>query len=115
MFHRGFLNTISVPATASLQHAPFRVPLTVRRLQVDLDGFEVPQAVLWLIPLSLAYENAVLPIGLRDRTLVMAAREPLNADILSRVQFILNRRVVLVPADGKQVMEAINRFCEVEV
>lgn len=109
-FHRGFLDSITVPAAVYLQREAMPRPATVRRIQVDLDGFEPPQSILELVPESVARENAVFPIGFRGRTLVMAAREPRDAELLAQLQFILNREVELVAADGEQVMEAINRL-----
>lgn len=109
-FHRGFLDAITVPAATYLHHAPFRLPLTVRRLQVGLRGFDPSQHILELVPESVARENVVLPLGLRGRTLVMAAWEPLDTDMLAKVQFILNRSVVLVAADGEQIREAIDHL-----
>lgn len=109
-FRRGFLDAISVPAATYLQRAAIPHPATVRRVQVDLDGFEVPQSVLWLVPESVARENVVLPIGDRGRTLVMAVWEPLDAEMLAKLQFILNRDIELVAANSGQLMEAINRL-----
>jgi type IV pilus assembly protein PilB len=109
-FHRGFLDTISVPAPAYLQRSAIPHPATVRQVQVNLDGFEPPRSILEFVPESVARENFVLPIGSRGRTLVMAAGEPFDADLLAKMQFIFNRRIELVIADAEQVREAINRL-----
>jgi type IV pilus assembly protein PilB len=109
-FRRGFLDAIIVPAAFYLQNAAYPRPATVRLVQVDLKGFEVPESVLWLVPASVARENVLLPIGVRERTLVMAARDPFDADTLTKVEFILNRDIELVAADGEQVVQAIDRF-----
>lgn len=109
-FRRGFLDTISVPAATYLRLPAIPHPPTVRRLEVDLAGFEPPQYIVKFVPESVARESVVLPIGTRCRTLVMAAREPFDADLLAKMQFILNRDIELVAADGEQVIEAINRL-----
>jgi uncharacterized protein (TIGR02996 family) len=109
-FRRGFLDAITVPAATYLHRAVLPHPATVRRVEVDLDGFETPLAILELVPESVARENLVLPIGLRSRMLVMAAWEPLDVDMLQKMQFILNRDIEFVAAEGKKVMEAINRL-----
>jgi uncharacterized protein (TIGR02996 family) len=109
-FRRGFLDAITVPAPIYVQRVTLPRPATVRRVQVDLDGFEPSQWIVELVPESVARENVGLPIGVRGRTLVIAVREPLEADVLKKLQFILNRDIELVAADGEQVMEAINRL-----
>lgn len=109
-FRRGFLDAISLPAAAYVQHASLPLLATVRRVQVDLIGFEPSLYILELLPESVARENYVLPLGLRGQSLLMAAREPQDADMLAKLQFILNFRVELVAAIGEQVVEAINRL-----
>jgi uncharacterized protein (TIGR02996 family) len=106
-FRRGFLDAISVPAADYLQHPTFPRPATVRRVQVDLDGFVVPRPVLEFIPESVARENILLPLGFRGRTLLLAVRNPLDADLLAKIQFILNREVEQVAADAEQVVKSI--------
>lgn len=109
-FRRGFLDTISVPAATYLRLPAIPHPATVRRLEVDLAGFEPPQYIVEFVPESVARENVALPIGTRGGTLVIAAREPHEVEILLKLQFILNRDIELVAADGEQVVEAINRL-----
>jgi uncharacterized protein (TIGR02996 family) len=108
-FRRGFLDAIAVPAAVYLKHTTFPRPATVRELEVDLGGFEAPPAVIGLVPESVARENVLLPIGLRGRRLVLAVRGPLDADLLAKMQFILNRDIEPVAADAGQVVEAIGR------
>jgi uncharacterized protein (TIGR02996 family) len=109
-FHRGFLNVISVPAAIYLQREAIPHPASVRRVEVDLDGFEPHPHVLELVPESVARENFVLAIGWRGRTLVMALWEPRDREMLVKLQFILNRNIEFVAADGEQLMAAINRL-----
>ena len=117
-FRRGFLDSITVPAAIYLKPpaiiylkpAAIPRPATVRRIQVDLDEFEVPPSVLELIPESVARENVVLLIGLRGRTYVMATQEPRDAELLAKLQFILNREVEFVAADAEQIKQAIDRL-----
>lgn len=109
VFRRGFLDAISFPAATYLRHAAFPRPATVRRVEVDLDGFEVPADALELVPESVAYENVLLPIGLRGGTLVLVVQDPPDADILEKLRFILNRDIEAIAAPGRQVSEAIRR------
>ncbi|HEY7326771.1 MAG TPA: TIGR02996 domain-containing protein [Gemmataceae bacterium] len=110
VFQRGFLDAISVPAAIYLQRKAIPHPATVRRVEVDLDGFDPPLHIVELVPESVARENVVLPIGLRDRTLVMAALEPRDTEMMVKVQFILNRDIEFVAADGDQLIAAIDRL-----
>jgi uncharacterized protein (TIGR02996 family) len=109
-YRRGFLDAISVPAATYVHHASLTLLATVRRVQVDLMGFEPSPYILELVPESVARENYVLALGFRGQSLLMAAREPQDADMLAKMQFILNSWVELVAAGGEQVVEAINRL-----
>lgn len=110
MFRRGFLDSITVPAATYMQREAIPRPATVRSILVDLDGFEPPRSVLEFVPESVARENVVFPLGFRGRTLILAEREPLDPDILARMQFIFNRSVEQIAANSEQVIEAINRL-----
>jgi type IV pilus assembly protein PilB len=95
-----------------LQHKDFPWPATVRRVEADLDGFEVPADVLelvQLVPESVAREHALLPIGFQDGTLVLAMRDPDDPVTLEILDFILNRNMKPVPAAAGQIIEAISR------
>lgn len=109
-FRRGFLVAISVHAAAYLRFVTLPQPATVCRVRVDLVGFQPPLDILELVPESIARENVVLPIGVRGRTLVLAAQEAQDLDMLAKLQFIFNRWVELVAADRGQIVEAINRL-----
>lgn len=109
VFRRGFLDEVTISAAAYLADGPVRPAATVRRLEVDLTGFDVPAEVIEFVPESVARENVALPIGFRGRTLVLAMPEPLDAKRLAMFEFILNRPVDRVFAPAEQVIEAINR------
>jgi uncharacterized protein (TIGR02996 family) len=106
-FRRGFLDEITIPAAIYLQNPAFHRPATVRHVKVDLNGFEAPRPVVELVPESLARENILQPLGVCGRTLIVAVQEPIAADLLTKMQFILNRNVEMVAAE--QVVEAIDR------
>lgn len=84
-FRRGFLDAVRVPAASYLRHTSLPLPATVRRVEVDLAGFEVPADVLEWIPASVAYENVLLPVGFRGGTLVLAVQNPPDPDIVDRL------------------------------
>lgn len=107
-FRRGFLDMIAVPASLYLQRAVKR-PATVRRLEVDLAGFEIPASVIELVPESVARENVVIPLGYHNRTLLMAMPDPRDMELLLKFQFIMNREIKPVAASREQIIEAIDR------
>jgi hypothetical protein len=92
-----------------LRHAILPLPATVRRVEVELDGFEVPADVLEFIPASVAYENVLLPLGFHGDTLVLVMQDPLDADLVTKMEFIFNHKVAPVAAPRQQVAEAIRR------
>jgi uncharacterized protein (TIGR02996 family) len=108
-FRRGFLDAVTVPAATYMRHATFPRPASVRRIEVDLDGFEMPAEALELGLVSVAYQNVLLLLGFRDKTFVIAVQDPLDMDLLSKMEFIMNCIVEQVPAPGRQVAEAIRR------
>ena len=61
-------------------------------------------------PESVARENLVLPLDLRGRTLLVATTEPHNFDTAQKLEFILNKDIVLVNAAPDEVLETINRL-----
>jgi uncharacterized protein (TIGR02996 family) len=83
--------------------------LPAPNITVRLDGFDPPRAVLEYVPESVARENILFPLDLQPGTLLLAAAEPWNADTLQKLQFVLNRDIVLVRADLDDLLEAINR------
>jgi uncharacterized protein (TIGR02996 family) len=108
-FRRGFLDAITVPAATYLRHANIPHPATVRRVEIDLDGFEVPADALAIVPESIASEYVVLPAGLLGRTLVLAVQDPPAPDIAEMMREVFGREVEVVAAPGQQVAEAVSR------
>jgi uncharacterized protein (TIGR02996 family) len=108
-FRRGFLDAAAVPAAVHLANAAIPWPATVRRVEVDLSGFEVPLETVEFVPESVARENVLLPIGFRGRTLVLAMKDPKDAGVLEKLEFIFNRDIEAVASPPEQIMEAIGR------
>jgi uncharacterized protein (TIGR02996 family) len=109
-FRRGFLDAMTVPAAIYLRPVTFPRPDTVRRVEVDLNGFEVPANALEFVPESVAYENVLLPLGFRGEALVLAVQDPMDAGLMEKMQYIFNRDIDAVAAPGRQVAEAIRRY-----
>jgi uncharacterized protein (TIGR02996 family) len=81
--------------------------ITVRLVEV-----EIPLAVLELVPESVARDNLVLSLDLQGSTLLVAAADPHNYDTAQKLQFILNRDIVMVGAEEEDLGRAIDRLYE---
>jgi uncharacterized protein (TIGR02996 family) len=109
-FDRGFLDTIQVPVAVYLAEGEIARPATVRRLEVDLTGHEVPVPVLEFMPESVARENILLPLAFDRGTLVVAMSNPKDALLLAKLEFIFVREVKAVAAPVEQLVDAIDRL-----
>jgi type IV pilus assembly protein PilB len=83
--------------------------LPAPNITVRLAEFAVSRAVLELVPESIARENLVFPLDAQDRALLVAAVDPRNFDTAQKLEFILNRDVVLVGAESDDMRNALDR------
>ncbi len=108
-FRRGFLDTVRMPAAEYVGYALTQtLPPTVRRVEVDLTGHEVPRDVIEYMPEAIARENIILPLAF-DLVLVLAMPDPRDAGQVEKLAFILGRDVMPVAAPRDQIIDAINR------
>jgi uncharacterized protein (TIGR02996 family) len=108
-FRRGFLDEVAVLARTFAAQDGFPRPATVRRIEVDLTGAEIPRETLLLLPENVARENLVFPLADRAGRLLVAISNPDNWDTLQKLQFIINRDIEPLPAPAEQILEAIER------
>jgi type IV pilus assembly protein PilB len=83
--------------------------LPATNLTVRFADFEIPQTIVELMPESVARENRVLPLDLQGRTLLAAAVDPNNTDTTQKLEFILNKDVILVGATTDDMQQALDR------
>src|SRR6202163_4504458 len=76
---------------------------------VDLTEVTIPQAVVELVPESVARENFVLPMAQENGALKIIMSDPSDFDTVQKLQFILNKDIQPVLAPREQIVEAINR------
>ncbi len=76
---------------------------------VTLTETTVPQAVIEMVPESVARENVVLPLGHENGALRIALADPSDFGTLEKLQFILNKDIQPVLAPRDQIVDAINR------
>ncbi len=76
---------------------------------VELEGLEIPQSVIELVPESMARENTVIPVGMRGDSLQIALHDPMKYEVLDKLRFIINRDIDVVMAPIEAIQAAINR------
>jgi type IV pilus assembly protein PilB len=76
---------------------------------IDLTEVTIPQAVIELVPESVARENYVLPMAQDNGALKMIMSDPFDVETVQKLQFILNRDIQPVLAIREQIIEAIDR------
>jgi uncharacterized protein (TIGR02996 family) len=109
-FHRGFVAEVAVTVGAYTKHTFELVRLApIRRMWVDRMEVEIRVSAIELVRESIARENLVVPVGfLKDHdALVIAMPAPIDDDLVTKLNFILN--IAVVEAASEQLKEAINR------
>ncbi len=76
---------------------------------IDLNTIEVPQAIITLVPESVARENIVLPLRMDGDQLVVAINDPMKFEVLDKLRFILNKEIQCEVAPNDAILTAINR------
>jgi uncharacterized protein (TIGR02996 family) len=108
-FRRGFLEDVTVPAGAYLDHAPDIICLTpVRRFRVDLTGFRAGHDIARWELQSVSYENICIPLGRRRDRLILAAETVEDCDQVQMLRFILNEELEFVEAPREQIVAALD-------
>jgi uncharacterized protein (TIGR02996 family) len=101
---------LTIPATLFVGYPKSLLQLLpAPNISVKLAHFEVQLLVLELMPESVARDGLVLPLDMQGRTLLVAAADPCDRDLIQRLQFILNREIVLVGADPEDMQAALDR------
>ena len=77
---------------------------------VDLADLDIPEAVVEKMLESVARENTVMPIAIRNDRLVVAVQDPLNYTLADKLQFLLGGDVEMVMAPRDAITAAINRY-----
>jgi type IV pilus assembly protein PilB len=100
---------LTIPATLFVGYPKSLLQLLpAPNITVTLTDFEIPRAVIELMPESVARENVVLPLDLQGNCLILCATHPHNFDLVQKLQFILNKSVVMGRAEQIDIIDAIN-------
>jgi uncharacterized protein (TIGR02996 family) len=109
VFRRGFLDAVTLPLRIVLDGGGPPRPVTVRRVEADLSDVTVAPEVLDLFPVSVAHENCVLLLEVRQTGLLLAMRDPDDLELCQKLQFVMNRDIAPVAAPADQIAAAIVR------
>ena len=77
---------------------------------VELQGMEIPQEAVQKVSRDVACTYEVVPVRLEGGTLTIAMSNPLNANAIDDLRFMLDCTVVPAAATKDAVMETIERL-----
>ncbi|MCE9604725.1 MAG: GspE/PulE family protein [Planctomycetia bacterium] len=77
---------------------------------VKLEGIEVPQQVVSLVPESFAREHGVLALSDDDGVLKVVMADPDELETIDKLQFILNRKIKVALAPKETIVTAVNKL-----
>jgi type IV pilus assembly protein PilB len=77
---------------------------------VDLTEVTIPEAIIELVPESVARENVILPLAEEEDALKVIVSDPYDIDTVEKLRFILNRRIEIALAPREKILEAINKY-----
>ena len=76
---------------------------------IELEGRQIPNAIIELVTESMARENIVIPIESDGESVVIAMHNPNNIEVIDKLRFVLNREIRPVMAPMESIQAAINR------
>jgi type IV pilus assembly protein PilB len=77
---------------------------------VDLDGVEIDEAILKIIPADIARKYTILPVSKAGATVTLAMIDPTNVFAMDDVKFMTGYRVEPVVAAEDQIKSAIDQY-----
>ena len=72
---------------------------------VDLTEVTIPEAVIELVPESVARENVILPLAEEEDALKVIVSDPYDIDTIEKLRFILNRRIEIALAPREKILK----------
>ncbi|MCP4396323.1 MAG: Flp pilus assembly complex ATPase component [bacterium] len=81
---------------------------------VNIDEAQISQDVVQLIPEALAVEQNILPLFIQNKTLYLAMENPLDINVIQRVEFLAGMQIKPVIALSSHLEEVIRRHYDVE-
>jgi type IV pilus assembly protein PilB len=71
---------------------------------VDLTEVTIPEAIIELVPESVARENVTLPLAEEEDALKVIVSDPYDIDTIEKLRFILNRRIEIALAPREKIL-----------
>ena len=81
---------------------------------IDIEDALISQDVVQLAPEELAARRSILPLFIQDKTLYLAMENPLDIDVIQRIEFRTSMQVVPLIAPPSQLRETIRKHYNVE-
>lgn len=82
---------------------------------VELEGYEMAEEIVKLVPRDLAIKHHLVPLVLRDKTLTIAVSDPSNLMALNDVKFITGHDIQVMVSSDQAIKEAHDRVYESKV
>jgi type IV pilus assembly protein PilB len=76
---------------------------------VDLEGLDIPPEAIQKIDASTATLFGVMPIAFENGTLTVALADPLNVNMLSDLEFIVNAKIKAALSNKRSISDAIEK------
>jgi type IV pilus assembly protein PilB len=77
---------------------------------IDLDQFEIEDAVIQLIPEDVAVKHTVIPVNRAGSTLILATADPSNIFAIDDIKFLTGYNIQPVVAAEDAIRRAIDRY-----
>jgi type IV pilus assembly protein PilB len=77
---------------------------------IDLDSIDIPENIIALLTPEVALDNKVIPVRMKERSIVIALSDPLDFVTADNVRFILNREIETVLASTDAVERALSKY-----
>ena len=77
---------------------------------INLDEFDIEDAVLQLIPEEVALKHTVVPVNRAGSTLILATSDPSNIFALDDIKFLTGYNIQPVVASEEAIQRTIDRF-----
>ena len=79
---------------------------------INLSEFEIPPAVIQLVPGDLARRHMLLPVNKTGQTLIVVMADPSNIYAIDDLKFRTGLNIEVVVASEQAIEEAIQRYYE---
>jgi type IV pilus assembly protein PilB len=77
---------------------------------INLDEFEIDQEVIKIIPIDVATKYQVMPVNLKNSTLLVATSDPANIFVIDDVKFLTGYQIETLVAAESSIKNAIDNY-----